>query len=202
MLWLLAPMLRLVQRDAQVGPGTAVRMRSSIDTEGDVSRVLGKLEQSGKDFNVVRYIANSPNSFRPFILFSDALLSKSVLPATIREIVILHAAVRHMNSYEWYEHERISQAAGVTADQLVAIRNNQFDSALFSEDERLGVEIANEMLDGGGVSSSHWEVAIAAWGVEGALDLVLSVGWWGGMVPLILEALGLEAPPSERQTIA
>jgi len=174
-------------------------MRSSADTEGDVERVLGKLEARGTDLRVVRYVANSPTAFRPFILLSDALISKATLPAAVREAVVLNLAIKRGSAYEWYEHERMALAAGLTAAQLDAIRTGSLGSNLFSDEQRLGVAIAEEMLAGAGLGRPRWEAAISAWGVEGAMDLVLSVGWWGGLVPLLLEALALEPPSNSEQ---
>ena len=47
------------------GPN-AVKPRSSSDTEGEVQRVLGKLESGGNDIKIMRLMANSPNAFYGF----------------------------------------------------------------------------------------------------------------------------------------
>jgi alkylhydroperoxidase family enzyme len=188
-------MLPSVSGTDQPGPGPALQPRSSADTEGDVQRILGKLESTGNDLRVVRYVANSSTAFRPFILLSDALMSKSRLPAAVREAVVLHLAIKKANAYEWHEHQRIGRAAGITDNQLDAIRNGRLDGDLFSEQQLLAVAIADEILAGAGLSRARWEAAIAAWGIEGAMDLMLSVGWWGGLVPLLLESLDLQPPP-------
>lgn len=177
------------------GPGPALELRSSADTEGDVKRILGKLETTGNDLRVVRYVANSSTAFRPFVLLSDALISSSTLPAAVREAVVLHLAVTKQSAYEWYEHQRIGRAAGLDDSQLEAIRAGKEEADSFSEAQLLAIAVADEMMAGGGLGRSRWEAAIAAWGIEGAMDLVLSVGWWGGLVPLLLEALDLQPPP-------
>jgi 4-carboxymuconolactone decarboxylase len=172
-----------------------LQLRSSADTEGDVQRILGKLESTGNDLRVVRYVANSSTAFRPFVLLSDALISKATLPAVVREAVVLHLAVKKQSAYEWYEHQRMARAAGIGDEQMQAVREGRLDSDLFSEDQLLAIAISDEMMAGGGLGRSRWEAAIAAWGIEGAMDLVLSVGWWGGLVPLLLESLDLQPPP-------
>jgi hypothetical protein len=171
-----------------------VRLRSSSDTVGDVQRVLGKLEALGTDLTVVRLVANSPNCFRPFVLLSDSLLSRATLPAEVREVVIMRMAARRNVSYEWWEHERMSVAAGITAAQLDAIQAGDLGSHLFTDDQRLGVAIADELLAGGGLRRTQWEEAFVSWGLEGTMDLVLSIAWWGGFIPLLLEAMGLRDP--------
>jgi 4-carboxymuconolactone decarboxylase len=178
----------------ELGPGPLLQPRSSTDTEGDVQRVLGKLETRGTNLTVVRMIANSANAFRPFVLFSDGLMSRSTLPADVREVVILHLAVRLDNSYEWYEHESMSAAAGVTDEQREAVRRGDIAPPLFSEDAVFAVRVADVMLERRGLPQGLWERAITTWGPDAAVDLVLAVGWWGGLVPLALEALGLRDP--------
>ena len=181
--------------DEPRGPGDAIRPRSSADTEGDVQRVLSKLEQRGFDLRVNRLVANSPNAFRPFILFADALVTRAMLPAVVREVVVLHLAVMRNSDYEWYEHRRMALSAGVTADQMKAIRTGRIGPELFSAEQLLGISIADELMGGQGLARQQWKAAIDAWAVEGAMDLVLSVGWWGGLVPLVLEALAVKPPP-------
>lgn len=171
-----------------------IRPRTAADTDGDVARVLGKLEARGSALAVARYVANSSAAFRPFILFSDALLSRAQLPADVREVVVLHLAVKRDNRYEWFEHEKMSQAAGITEEQRSAIRIGAYEGGLFSHGQRLAVGVADELIDRRQLSAGRWREAIDAWGPEGAMDLVLSIGWWGGLVPVLLEALGLEPP--------
>jgi alkylhydroperoxidase family enzyme len=152
------------------------------------------LEASGNDLDIVRLVANSPNVFRPFILFADALMTRATLPSDVREVVVMHLAARRQSNYEWKEHETISQRAGVTYEQLAAIQSARYTADLFSEDQLLAVAIADELLAGAGLRSAAWINAIQHWQVEGALDLVFTVGWWGALVPLIIEALALDTP--------
>jgi 4-carboxymuconolactone decarboxylase len=178
-------------------PGIGKRrlpLRSSTDTEGEVQRVLGKLEGRGSDLTVVRMIANSPNAFRPFVLFSDALMTRSPVAADIREVVILHLAVRMRQSYEWFEHEAMSERAGVTNEQRQAIRDGRLEQSLFSDNQLLAVTAADEMLDGRRITDVTWQEMVDTFGPGGALDIVLTIGWWGGLVPLVLDALQLQDP--------
>lgn len=176
------------------GDARRLPLRSSGDTEGEVQRVLGKLEGRGTDLTVVRMMANSANAFRPFVLFADALMTRSPLPPEVREVVILHLAARMGQTYEWFEHESMSERAGVSAAQREAIRGRDLESPLFSEQQRLGIKAADELLDGRHLAEPTWRAMVQAWGPGGALDMVLTIGWWGGLVPYVLDALGLEDP--------
>ncbi|TAK68034.1 MAG: carboxymuconolactone decarboxylase family protein [Actinomycetota bacterium] len=170
---------------------TSLRRRTSRDTEGDASRVLGKLEATGQDLTISRLVANAGQVLRPFMLMSSALLVQATLPSSVREVVILRIAQQQQTSYEWAEHVPMALRAGVTQQQIDAIEAGQVDEQLFSADELLAVGIAERLLAGGGVPPEDFAAARERWTDDGALELVLSVGWWGGLVPVVIRALGL-----------
>jgi 4-carboxymuconolactone decarboxylase len=139
-------------------------------------------------------MANSANAFRPFVLFADALMTRSPIPPEVREVVILHLAVRMGQTYEWYEHESMSARAGVTEEQRQAIREGRIQPPVFSSEQALGVRAADELVDGRRVSDATWKQMVDTWGPGGALDVLLTIGWWGGLVPYVLDALELADP--------
>ncbi|HEY1831838.1 MAG TPA: carboxymuconolactone decarboxylase family protein [Acidimicrobiales bacterium] len=170
--------------------------RTAADTKGDVSRVLGKLEATGQDLTILRLLANDPGTFRPFVMMANSLVYGATLPADVRETVVLWLARRRRNTYEWAEHVPMSKRAGLTEEQIEALRNGDLSRA--DADQSFGVQAVDELLADRSLSPSTWEDMISRWGVEGAMDLVLTAGWWGGLVPTVLEALGLEVPDSLR----
>jgi alkylhydroperoxidase family enzyme len=176
-----------------IGSGALLQPRSSADTEGEVQRVLRKLEAAGVDLLATRLVANSSNSFRPFILLSDALLNRAALEPTIREVVILHLAARRETKYEWFEHSKIASAAGVTQDQLAAVIACDYDSGIFTKDQLFAISIADRLIAGGGLTRRQWTEALERWGTPAVLDLIFTIGWWGGFIPIVLEAIGDEA---------
>lgn len=186
---------------ARGGPGHAwvwaegLHPRSSADTGGDVQRVLGKLEARGLDELIVRLVANSPNVFRPFVLLADALLTKATLPATDREVLILHLARKLGNDYEWSSHEPLAEKVGVGDAQRAALRRGDAgsDPELFSPSQRLAVRLSDELLETKRWSEASWRAAVDTWGQEGALDLVFSIAWWGAFVPSVIGALALRS---------
>jgi hypothetical protein len=172
-----------------------VPRRSAADTEGDVARVLAKLEATGQDLTILRLVANSGHAFRPFLLLSDALLNRAVLPAPVREVVILWMAVQRGVPYEWAEHVPMATRAGVTGAQVDHLAGGKpLGDGPFSDEMLLAVDIAADLLGRNGVSEEHWAAGVGRWGLEGMLDLVFTAGWWGGFVPTVLEALGLTEP--------
>lgn len=169
--------------------------RTSADTEGDVARVLEKLEGTGQNLVVLQLVANSPKVFRPFVLFANALLNQSTLPRPVMEVVILWLAQHHQAPYEWAEHEPMAERAGLTAAQIDALRTGgPLAPELFSDEDRLAVAVARALTEDEVVPPELWERAVATWGEAGAMDLIFTVGWWGGLVLALVRALGLVSP--------
>lgn len=170
-----------------------INFRSSKDTAGKTQQIMGKLEESGNINDMIRLLANSPNGFRPFVMMSNALLTQAKLPAKVREVAVLCLARARHALYQWGEHIEMSHKVGVTAVQQQAIKDGRLDDpAIFDAGERLALRIAAIMAQGDDLSAGNWREMERHWGIEGALDLVLTIAWWGGFVPLIINALAVQ----------
>ncbi|MHB8842879.1 MAG: carboxymuconolactone decarboxylase family protein, partial [Candidatus Aquicultor sp.] len=91
---------------------------------------FAKLEANSRILNVQKMVANSPGSVREFTRFGNALLMKSKLNSTFRELVIIRISFLIGSRYEWAQHVPIALSAGVTKEQLEEINHWQ-DSSLF-----------------------------------------------------------------------
>ena len=176
-------------------PRLDLPQRSSADTEGDAQKLLERLEASGNALKVVRLLANSPTVFKPFVLMSTALMAKSELPAPEREVVILSLAAHRGVPYEWAEHVPMSAAVGITDEQREVLTTGfPDDMSTFDKGQQLALTAARQIVEDRALSEETWAAATAAWGVAGAMDLIFTVGWWGGFVPTVIEAFGLQSP--------
>lgn len=165
--------------------------RTSGDTSGEVARVLAKLEAAGDANDLLRLVANSSSAFRPFVLMSAALLVRSPLPAAIREIVILHAAARFDVGFMLREHLEMAREAGVPEDQIGIASCSEADRAGLDDEQRLALRVCDALLDGRALDEGDWQDMVTSWGEEQAVDLLLTIGWWGGMVRTVVR--GMEA---------
>jgi alkylhydroperoxidase family enzyme len=175
---------------------TGLPRRRSTDSTGDAARVLAKLEAAGNDLTILRLVANDPTMLRPFAKFSSMLLNDATLPSDVREAVILWIAQRSRNTYEWAEHEIMAPRYGLAPDQIEGLRRG--DTSGLSAAGRQAIEFAAELLESGRVSAPTWQAATDAWGVEGTIDLVLSIGMWNGLVPTVIAAFGLQVPDDQQ----
>jgi 4-carboxymuconolactone decarboxylase len=174
-----------------------IPLRTSADTDGEVQRVLSKLEPKGNNLKVIRLLANAPNGFRPFVLMSNALMNLSDVPPDVREVAILHLAARRGVNYEWEEHISMSEDAGITKEQRTALETGSIDDlSLFTEDQQLAIRAANEVVENGLLSEASWARACETWGLPTAMEFLMVVAWWGAFVPTLIEAIGLHSPSS------
>jgi alkylhydroperoxidase family enzyme len=169
--------------------------RTAADTEGDVARILGKLDAAGDNKRILRLLANAPTAFRPFALLTTGLLTSRWFPRPVQEVVILHMAARHQTQYEWEEHVPMGLSSGVRQEQVDAIARDRaaVDTSVFDHSELLAVAVADDVVDRGSPELEHWEQVVAEWGVEGAMDLLWTVCVWGALVPSMIGALGLRS---------
>lgn len=177
----------------------SIPRRTSSDTEDEVARVLGKLEASGQDLTVLRILANAPSVFRPYLKLANALIYEGALDPIVREIVILWMANDRPNTYEWAEHDVIGERSGVARELIEHLKTGAPLDDRFTDDQRSAVGLAEELLSTGGIAPEHFTAATARFGLEALIELVLTISWWGGAVPILLEGLGLELPDGLRE---
>lgn len=168
-------------------------LRTANDTDGDVRRVLEKLEATGQAQTILRLAANSPNVFRPFVLLANSLVNKATLGAGEREALVLHLAAREGAAYEVAAHVRPAAEAGLSQDQielLLAGRGLEHLDA-FTEAQQAALRLGDKVASGTALDDADWAEAHRHWGPDGALDLVFSVAWWAGFVLVFTRAIGL-----------
>jgi 4-carboxymuconolactone decarboxylase len=176
-------------------PRLDLRQRTTDDTEGDVQTILGRLETTSNALKVVRLIANSPTVFKPFVSMASALMARASLGAAEREVVILYLAGHRGVPYEWAEHVPMSAAVGISDTQREALAHGMpSDLSLFDDSQRLALTAAGEINEQHSLEPATFERACRLWGEQAALDLIFTVAWWGGFVPTVIEAFGLESP--------
>jgi alkylhydroperoxidase family enzyme len=178
--------------------GPLLPLRTAADTTGEVQRLMAKFEARDNAPDIVREIANSPRAFSLWVAGIDALMYRAALPAGDREAVILRLAARADCGYAWRQHEVIAGRAGLTPEAIEAIGalapgDGDRLAAVLTPSQLLAVSMADSVtVDGGaGISDETWAHAVATWGDEGAFDLLSSIAWWGGLVPLYIRMFRL-----------
>lgn len=76
----------------------------------------------------------------------DALVMNSVLDARLREIAILRTGWRLGSVYEWSNHYGIGRRAGLSDEEIVAIRDGASSTVLTAVD-RCVIRVVDEIFD-------------------------------------------------------
>ncbi len=94
-----------------------------------------------------------------------------------RELAILEVAVAEHSSYEWLVHELAGRDAGLSAEEIAAIRSGA-PAPTLSPEEAGARAVVQTLVRGGDLSQQQFEAASEALGLAYVLDLVVLVGYY------------------------
>jgi len=181
--------------------GPLLALRSAADTTGEVQRLMARFEARNNAPDIIREIANSERGFTVWVAAIDALMYRADLPAADREAVVLRLAALTRARYQWVQHEAIALGVGLSPEAIAALGDLDHPvppsagpgSPVLTASQWLAVAIADSVVgdDAPGISDDTWAEARRTWGDDGAFDLLYSVAWWGGMVPLLIRMFRL-----------
>jgi 4-carboxymuconolactone decarboxylase len=89
--------------------------------EGPVAELM-RARRGGRLSTLDRLLLHSPPVAEGWNALLGALRGATMLPADLRELVILRIAVLNGAPFEWVSHEPIGRRAGLTDRQLAALR--------------------------------------------------------------------------------
>src|SRR5215468_1098360 len=102
-----------------------MRLAPLADDEWDeqaheaLSRFLPSSRRNAKGAgNALATLIRHPNLAKSFLGFSGYLLSRSTLPARLRELAILRVAARRGCTYEWIHHMAMAAEVGLTQGEI------------------------------------------------------------------------------------
>jgi 4-carboxymuconolactone decarboxylase len=144
------------------------------------------------NLNVFRVIANAPNVFGGWTHMIDELFASPTFYARMRELVILRVAHLQASSYELGQHVPLARAAGLTDQQISAIRDaGDLDDAGFDRTEQAALDVVTELCATHHLSDDSFAVARAVFGDEAFTELLMIVGCYYGLA-LVLNAVDLD----------
>ena len=125
--------------------------------------VLGEL-------NLFGAMAHVPRAMQAYMRFGTALWNAGDLSTRERELVILAVARSCRARYEWHQHVRIGQEAGISVEELRAIARD--DDTPFPEREQAIMRYA-EAVAAGTVTGPLFEAAATVTDTETVVGLTL-----------------------------
>jgi 4-carboxymuconolactone decarboxylase len=108
--------------------------------------------------------------------FGAALRESSMFSTKVREMVILLTATP--GSFEWTEHEHLGKRAGLTDDEIKAIRLRNTPKTADAR-EQLIIETIRQLNESGDLTDELFEAAEEQLGIDGLVELTTLVGrYW------------------------
>ena len=129
--------------------------------------------------------------------FLTAVRKHTTVPPALRELVILRIAVLNRAAFEFDEHVSPARAAGVSDAKMEAVKRWRMDpregdvtTDVFTDDDRLALELADAMTRDVEVPSALMDRLAARFDARGVLEIVATVAAYN-MVSRLLVALGI-----------
>jgi alkylhydroperoxidase family enzyme len=119
-----------------------------------IARVIG-LATGGGPPNVFTTLARHRRLFRRWLRFAAALMPNGKLPRADTELLILRVAHNCGSEYEWSQHERIAQSAGLGAEEIERVRRGP-DAEGWSKRQALLLRAADELHSEREISDDIW----------------------------------------------
>jgi len=106
-----------------------------------------------------------------------AIRYRSALSAREREIAILEVSRLRRSEFEWYAHERVGRAVGLTGDEVRALQRGE-PAPKFSAREAIVRRVAHDALVDRTLADDLLAEAETAIGTRALMDLVSLVGYY------------------------
>lgn len=148
-----------------------------------------ELPENAPPFNIFRVLANAPQVLKGFGDLGGRLLARGTLDARVREIVINAVSCKLQAVYEWSHHVGMARGAGVTDDELRAVRDGRLEA--LGDLERTCVEFAHNVDDRSVKEADVGALRGLGLGDEQIVELAVLAGFYG-MAARVLLALDVE----------
>jgi 4-carboxymuconolactone decarboxylase len=105
-----------------------------------------------------------------------AVRYETSLSVRAREVATLVVASRRDCAFERYAHEALGRRAGLTDDDLAALRNGRYSELPASDS--LVATLAHELVAQGDLDDEHYDAAVELLGPAGVFELTTLVGYY------------------------
>ncbi len=141
------------------------------------------------ELSIFQMLLNHPRLARTFNDFLATMLWHGALDPRLRELVIMRIGWLTACDYEWTQHWRVACGLGVSADDLLGVRNWREHKG-FGPTERAVLAATDDLVREGAVSAESWAACERELQCDRKtlIELVTAIGGWR-MVASILHSL-------------
>ena len=161
--------------------------------EGLAKEQLERAAERGPVLNITRTLANYPELSRAWGRFARHVLSESSLPPRERELVILRMGWNCRSGYEFGQHRRIGQEAGLTLEEVERVKQGP-DAEGWNDHERALLRATDELHADAFISDETWSALAQQYDTQQLMDVVFAAGQYN-LVSMALNTLGVQLEP-------
>lgn len=159
------------------------------DCNDEQRELLQKNAMRGSAPNIFRTLAHHEKLAKRWMVFGAHILSKSTLSPRDREIAILRTGWLAGSDYEWGQHVIIGQDAGLSMDEIEAIRQGA-DYGSWNDHERMILRACDELHENVVLTDDTWDGLAATYSTQQMMDLIFTIGQYR-MLAGALNSLGV-----------
>lgn len=150
--------------------------------------------EEGSKTNVMMVLANHPPLANVYNPWSKHLLMGNTLGVRQLELIILRVAWRVRSEYEWHNHVGYGLKAGLTLEEIGALREAP-EAGAWGEQDLAVLRAVDELIDQGRIADPTWTTLVKFYDRRQMMDLVFSIGHYV-MTSWALSSFGvkLESP--------
>ncbi|MET0269017.1 MAG: carboxymuconolactone decarboxylase family protein [Sphingomonas sp.] len=145
--------------------------------------------EEGSKTNIMMTMANHPALGQAYNTWGKHLLMTNTLASRQLEIIILRVSVLAKSAYEWHNHVGYGLNAGLTLDEIAAIRDYP-QGGDWTEQDAAVLKGVDELVKEGTLSDATWAELSRFYDKRQMMDLVFSVGHYV-MTSWALSAFGV-----------
>ena len=149
--------------------------------------------KSGKIYNIFLTMARHPKMMKKWQPFVEYILEESTLPARERELLILRIGWLCRSEYEFGQHTRIGEKAGLSFEEIINITKGSeapgwdlFEAALLRAVDDLHAEAF--------ISEATWDTLSQKYTEKQMIDVIMTVGAYQ-LVSMFLNTAGVQRDP-------
>jgi alkylhydroperoxidase family enzyme len=141
------------------------------------------------ELSIFQVLLNHPQLARGVNDLLATMLWHGTLDPRLRELVIMRIGWLTACDYEWTQHWRVASRLGVTADDLLGVRDWP-NCDRFGPTERAVLAATDDVVRDGAVSAASWAACERElnWNTTVLVELVTAIGAWR-MIASILQSL-------------
>ena len=133
--------------------------------------------ENGSKTNLVMLLANHPALGKAFNTFGKHLLLESTVSVRPRELIVLRTSWNMKAEYEWHYHVGYAITAGLTLDEVAAIRDGP-DSPVWQgkDEDRAVLRAVDELWEKSTITDETWAELSRFFDKRQLMDLVFTIG--------------------------